>query len=286
MSLSRALPDGTPLLLDARGHLVETGPTMDSQQRRTIVNEATLAHTQTQAAETAAVALGSAWRPDFTRGARSAATPVSTCERVDRNRFDSLLMEERVAARRQEKTEAEESRLPLSAAARATRLAELLDLAVHIAHARFRRLYFASSAATRIRRPEDVQRATEGRRTPLESPLTRENLFLTPERPPDLPECKLHHQCGICRGPKSHPVSYLCGHSHCYVCIRTWLERSWCCPICMTPMYIAPVRHYGEEDGIAADYPDWQDKSTVDYSWDGLVWPKRPPRRIVESPSP
>ncbi|KAJ7470072.1 hypothetical protein B0H11DRAFT_1920229 [Mycena galericulata] len=302
MSLSRALSNEseTPLLLDARGHLVETGkfsrlPTesyssllLSGQQdlRSELLTEATLSQAQTQELEAAAIASGSAWHPNFARGARSAATPVSTRERVDKQRFDVLLTEERVSARLQAKREAQDSRIPLSASAQAARLSELLDLATHIAHARYRRLTNRSRAATRLRHPEDVERASQGRRSARETPLTRDDLYLTSERPPELAEYKLHHQCGICSGVKSHPVSYLCGHSHCYVCIRVWLEQSWSCPICVTPMYMPPVRHYGEEDGLAADYPAWHDNSAVDYDWDGLIWPKRPPRRIVESPSP
>ncbi|KAJ7457578.1 hypothetical protein B0H11DRAFT_2243336 [Mycena galericulata] len=299
MSLSRALANEseTPLLLDARGHLVETGQqdllidggpasARDSPLRRELLSEATLSWAQTQELETSATASGSTWRPNYARGARSAATPVSTRERVDKHNFDVLLTEERVGARLQEKREAAESRVRLSASARAARLSELLDLATHIAHARYRRLTHRSRAATRLRRSEEVEHASQGQRTVRETPLTRDDLFLTFERPPELAEYKVHHQCGICSCVKSHPVSYLCGHSHCYVCIRVWLEQSWSCPICVTPMYMPPIRHYGEEDGLAADYPEWRDNSKVDYNWDGLVWPKRPRRRIVESPSP
>ncbi|KAJ7702739.1 hypothetical protein B0H17DRAFT_1127680 [Mycena rosella] len=35
---------------------------------------------------------------------------------------------------------------------------------------------------------------------------------------------KDHTKCGVCHLVKSHPVS------HCYVCIRFWLERKWTCP--------------------------------------------------------
>ncbi|KAJ7103990.1 hypothetical protein B0H15DRAFT_942025 [Mycena belliarum] len=85
---------------------------------------------------------------------------------------------------------------------------------------------------------------------------------------------KIHQQCGICRCVKSHPVSYTCGHSHCYVCIRMWLERKWTCPECVTVMDRAPFRQYAEEAAIAFDYPEWEDRSVVDYSFDGLVFPK------------
>ncbi|KAJ7429175.1 hypothetical protein B0H11DRAFT_2266722 [Mycena galericulata] len=120
-----------------------------------------------------------------------------------------------------------------------------------------------------------------GQRDEREEPLTREALWLTDGRPDDIPGCKPHHLCGICHGPKSHPVSYMCGHSHCYVCIRVWLGRSWACPVCKTIMRNPPFRHFGEEDSLAYDYPDWVDNSCVDYSWDGLRFPKPPRMRIV-----
>ncbi|KAJ7454343.1 hypothetical protein B0H11DRAFT_2244998 [Mycena galericulata] len=80
----------------------------------------------------------------------------------------------------------------------------------------------------------------------------------------------------------SHPVSYLCGHSHCYACIRVWLEKRWTCPECVTPMHRAPFRHYGEEAYIADAYPEWKDGSEVNYSFEGLVFPKRPRRVVVD----
>ncbi|KAJ7446785.1 hypothetical protein FB451DRAFT_1412194 [Mycena latifolia] len=107
-----------------------------------------------------------------------------------------------------------------------------------------------------------------------------EILYLTATRPPEVESPKKHHLCGICRGVKSHPVSYECGHSHCYVCICLWLEESWKCPTCRKVMTAEPFRHYGEEDCLVDAYPDRGDKSEVDYSWDGLRFPKR--TRVVE----
>lgn len=69
--------------------------------------------------------------------------------------------------------------------------------------------------------------------------------------------------------------SYLCGHSHCYVCIRLWLERKWSCPDCVTPMYSAPFRHYAEEGALASAFPNWNDMSVVDYAFTDLVFPVR-----------
>ncbi|KAF8135295.1 hypothetical protein K438DRAFT_1786922 [Mycena galopus ATCC 62051] len=68
---------------------------------------------------------------------------------------------------------------------------------------------------------------------------------------------------------------YLCGHSHCFVCIRIWLEREWKCPECAQVMHIPPFRHYGEENSIAHDYPFWTDDSRVSYSFRDLIFPQR-----------
>lgn len=62
-----------------------------------------------------------------------------------------------------------------------------------------------------------------------------------------------------------------------------WLEKGWNCPDCVAPMHSAPFRHYGEENGIRQDFPDWDDQSQVDYSFDGLVFPK-PPSRLISLP--
>ncbi|KAJ6547928.1 hypothetical protein DFH09DRAFT_1087397 [Mycena vulgaris] len=126
------------------------------------------------------------------------------------------------------------------------------------------------SGTTRIRRSTRPGTVSGWRTLRLE-PLTHRDLWLGGHGPreqlanPD----KDHHKCGICHAVKSHPVFYLCGHSHCYVCIRLWLEREWTCPHCVTTMERAPFRHYGEEAAIAAEYPDWNDESHVDYSVDG-----------------
>ncbi|KAJ7480363.1 hypothetical protein B0H11DRAFT_2233492 [Mycena galericulata] len=113
-----------------------------------------------------------------------------------------------------------------------------------------------------------------GMRTQRGRSLKRRDLWLTEARPPQHPRCKAHHLCELCDNLKSHPVSYLCGHSHCYVCICVSLERSWQCPVCGVPMQNAPFRHVGEEQSIASDYPHLLDASAVDYSWDGLRFPR------------
>ncbi|KAJ7630164.1 hypothetical protein FB45DRAFT_1027397 [Roridomyces roridus] len=83
--------------------------------------------------------------------------------------------------------------------------------------------------------------------TPVPVPSDVGNSYwLTLDRPPELPELKDHHRCDICLGPKSHPVSYTCGHSHCYVCIRAWLDKRGDCPLCRQTCFsttTVPPRH-------------------------------------------
>ncbi|KAJ7797609.1 hypothetical protein B0H14DRAFT_2618833, partial [Mycena olivaceomarginata] len=74
------------------------------------------------------------------------------------------------------------------------------------------------------------------------TPLMHEDLWQGGHGPPVQFPARAHHKCSICQHVKSHPVSYLCGHSHCYVCIRLWLERSWSCPECITTMFQPPFR--------------------------------------------
>ncbi|KAF8145912.1 hypothetical protein K438DRAFT_1991382 [Mycena galopus ATCC 62051] len=129
-----------------------------------------------------------------------------------------------------------------------------------------------------INAPSAIRSALRAAGRPVTS-LTRRSLceadlYNDDARPPVLATPKPHHVCGICFSVKSHPVSYLCGHSHCYVCIRIWLGRRKTCPECTQVMHIAPFRHYGEELGIAFDYPFWVDDSRVLYSFEGLVFPR------------
>ncbi|KAJ7652311.1 hypothetical protein B0H17DRAFT_1214976 [Mycena rosella] len=112
-----------------------------------------------------------------------------------------------------------------------------------------------------------------GWRRPRTHPLTEEALWKYREGPPDQLATYEHHMCTVCHFVKSHPVSYTCGHSHCYVCVRLWLERKWTCPECRKPMDRAPFRHYPEEQGIESEYPGWGDNSVVDYSFEGLTFP-------------
>ncbi|KAJ7731903.1 hypothetical protein DFH07DRAFT_968566 [Mycena maculata] len=134
--------------------------------------------------------------------------------------------------------------------------------------------------------------------------LTHEDLWVNGIGPNSSEDLKLkpHHICGICHAVKSHPVTYvhfsyhygtreltwafryLCGHSHCYVCIRLWLEKRWSCPECYAQMTCTPFRQYAEEAGIAAEYPDWEDGSVVAYRWDGLTFPQSVRRIVPDSP--
>ncbi|KAJ7490191.1 hypothetical protein B0H11DRAFT_2229111 [Mycena galericulata] len=113
-----------------------------------------------------------------------------------------------------------------------------------------------------------------GYRAPREEELTRQDLLINGVAPTPLETNRAHQHCGICLHVKSHPVSYMCGHSHCYCCIRLWLEHRWVCPTCRTVMTRPPHRNYEEEAGLALDFPDRIDESLVNYSWDGLNFPR------------
>jgi hypothetical protein len=146
--------------------------------------------------------------------------------------------------------------------------------------------------------------ALEGWCEPRRTPLEHTDLWIAGEGPPEQLPVEEHHKCGICYNVKSHPVSYvtssclrhafeprvddqdryLCGHSHCYVCICMWLEHQWTCPECVTPMYRAPFRHWAEEAGIERAYPNWNDGSTVNYSWKGLLFPQAPKVLVPATP--
>ncbi|KAJ7720606.1 hypothetical protein B0H14DRAFT_3520903 [Mycena olivaceomarginata] len=104
--------------------------------------------------------------------------------------------------------------------------------------------------------------------------LNANDLYEGATRPDVLTTEHIHQQCGICMHVKSHPVSYRCGHSNCYVCIRLWLERDWRCPECFTVMCESPFHHYPEEQTLKESFPTW-DQSKVKYSWAGLCFPMR-----------
>ncbi|KAJ7149497.1 hypothetical protein C8R43DRAFT_1128489 [Mycena crocata] len=140
-----------------------------------------------------------------------------------------------------------------------------------------------SPSATRVVRRYPDPRA--GMRLQRAIELTHSELWAEGSGPEEQVAKKPHHRCSICHMTKSNPVSYICGHGHCYVCIRLWLERDWKCPDCATPMYRAPFRNYAEEDFLAELYPEWKDCKLVAYNWDGLVFPK-PPKQVVVPDSP
>ncbi|KAJ7509954.1 hypothetical protein B0H11DRAFT_2215788 [Mycena galericulata] len=134
---------------------------------------------------------------------------------------------------------------------------------------------YARPAGRPIRLRHRNPNAGAGSRITREVPLMRADLWIDGVGPQGQPEPAAdHQQCGICHGLKSHPVSYICGHSHCYICIRLWLEREWTCPDCTTVMNRPPFRQFAEEVALEAAFPEWRDESRVEYDWDGLVFPK------------
>ncbi|KAJ7814309.1 hypothetical protein B0H13DRAFT_2381836 [Mycena leptocephala] len=113
----------------------------------------------------------------------------------------------------------------------------------------------------------------EGSRVERPSPLEFDDCFIGAARPAALTTDRDHQTCAVCRQVKSHPVLYECGHSHCYACIRLWLEQRWTCPECQGTIHSPPIRHRGEEKGIEVDFPARVDGTAVTYSWDGLTFP-------------
>ncbi|KAJ7832601.1 hypothetical protein B0H13DRAFT_2370895 [Mycena leptocephala] len=146
-----------------------------------------------------------------------------------------------------------------------------------------------NAGSGRARRRDEARRLRRVRNLLLGSgsryervvPLRHQDLWKGRRGPPEQAAARDHHKCGICHSVKSHPVSYKCGHGHCYVCIRLWLERSWKCPECVAVMYRAPFRVFAEEAWIADTYPNWSDNTVVDYNWDGLIFPKKPEVVVV-----
>ncbi|KAF8145910.1 hypothetical protein K438DRAFT_1991379 [Mycena galopus ATCC 62051] len=105
------------------------------------------------------------------------------------------------------------------------------------------------------------------------APLTRVALYVNGRLPLPLAAAHDFQRCSLCENVKAHPVSYLCGHSHCYACIRLWLENEWFCPICEQIMDRAPQRHFAEEAALLANFPAWAHSTSVVYSWAGLTFP-------------
>ncbi|KAJ6518236.1 hypothetical protein C8R47DRAFT_1205300 [Mycena vitilis] len=141
--------------------------------------------------------------------------------------------------------------------------------------------YQTEAAVRALRREEALRlqmsprlRAIVGFRRLRFEPLTYEDLYAGGVGPPEQEAIEGYQKCTICHFAKSHPVSYVCGHSHCYACIRMWLERKWTCPDCVRPMFVAPFRQYAEEAALALAFPNWIDTSVVDYSFDSLIFPQ------------
>ncbi|KAJ7179734.1 hypothetical protein C8R46DRAFT_1212274 [Mycena filopes] len=114
---------------------------------------------------------------------------------------------------------------------------------------------------------------TKGSRVSRARPLTREQLWIGGVQPPERTTDKSHQECGVCKQVKSHPVTKQCGHSHCYPCIRVWLEYHFDCPSCRTVLTRPPIRVFVEEASLEYDHPHWNNKSRVSYSWAGLTFP-------------
>ncbi|KAJ7164822.1 hypothetical protein C8R43DRAFT_1122700 [Mycena crocata] len=82
-----------------------------------------------------------------------------------------------------------------------------------------------------------------GWRATHDEELTAADLYQTEARPPPQGTDRTHQRCSICLQIKSHGVGYSCGHGHCYVCIRLWLEEEFTCPICRAVMHAPPIRN-------------------------------------------
>lgn len=134
-----------------------------------------------------------------------------------------------------------------------------------------------------------LQYRASGRSDAVERPLESNDLYMGPDRPPAVDGVHEEHLCNICLCLKSHPVTYasicyklfcthhqtrryMCGHGHCYVCVRLWLERDWRCPECRSAITSPPFRVISEEKSIERIHGDW-DNSVVLYDWSGLRFP-------------
>ncbi|KAJ7075465.1 hypothetical protein B0H15DRAFT_956466 [Mycena belliarum] len=114
-----------------------------------------------------------------------------------------------------------------------------------------------SAARTRVRKTVDRDRRRAGFRTPREIPLLEDDLYEGGIIPGPQQNTDPDLTCTICLNTKAHPVKYVCTHSHCYACIRLWLQRQWTCPLCQQLIKHAPRRDYPQEQAIAALYPAW-----------------------------
>ncbi|KAJ7834178.1 hypothetical protein B0H13DRAFT_2370007 [Mycena leptocephala] len=126
------------------------------------------------------------------------------------------------------------------------------------------------------RRPRQSapQNKKTGFRERRSTPLTVTDLYVAGRLPEPQTTPHKFQRCSLCCNVKAHPISYLCGHSHCYACIRLHLETDWTCPVCGQLMTLPPHRHESEQEGLAAMFPVWTSSTSVTYSWEGLTFPK------------
>ncbi|KAJ7169142.1 hypothetical protein C8R43DRAFT_945101 [Mycena crocata] len=106
-------------------------------------------------------------------------------------------------------------------------------------------------------------------------PFPEEEFYIGDARPE--PESNSsNHQCCMCFNIKSHPVNYGCGHTDCYICVRRLVETSWHCPQCRAKMHAPPTPCDKTKASIAAEHPEWNDPSSVTFSWKGIRFPQMP----------
>ncbi|KAJ7021076.1 hypothetical protein C8F04DRAFT_1274145 [Mycena alexandri] len=154
----------------------------------------------------------------------------------------------------------------------ASALAAVFTLAADTTHARgSHSAPIATAPVGTLAVSNNTAQGRPGVRVPRTKDLKDKDLYLTDKRPPDFTPHK-HHECSVCQNPKSHPVTNNCRHSHCYVCMRKWLEMSWQCPSCRDFVVTPPILNFDAKNSIAFNHPQWVDESTVSYSWDGLVF--------------
>ncbi|KAJ7036079.1 hypothetical protein C8F04DRAFT_1258194 [Mycena alexandri] len=280
MSLSKMRPgsQGNPLVVDENGHLVERGASRRRRQRifespPPVVNTLRMTTTTT------------------VRAARNAANAVagpSSEPSAARMAADRVMYNEDRAEECREAQERAHERAVVALRAQDDTL-QLLKVPTHNIDGRrlSRRKRLAHTSQTVVgpvapaQIPAPFVRSAErvGLRICHVPALTADALYKSDARLADYKDPKQHHLCGICKGVKDHPVSYVCGHSHCYACIRVWLEKGWKCPECQDIMHCPPFRHYGEESGLADTFPGWADASEIEISWVGLHFPKAPANR-------
>ncbi|KAJ7831226.1 hypothetical protein B0H14DRAFT_3464230 [Mycena olivaceomarginata] len=134
----------------------------------------------------------------------------------------------------------------------------------------------AESTAAGLEPRSLLDLAVSGREYACGRPSAQSIFFSQPLARPTVLSSKPTTCVASAAAVKEHPVLYRCGHSHCFVCIRMWLERSWRCPECLDTMHDKLFRHWGEEAHLTAAYPGWGMETKVSYSWKGLRFPKDP----------